>query len=174
VSQKKGRRKECIIPKRDVVATCGKGADERATRDALEPRTFGLEGAAGREAEECCRPYLVMHLLSVDIEPNSLRIRMSGINSLIVAAVTLSTGITLLSEHVQQAAYYARGSFRINALIYAMSQGRYGAPEIHEQDFLCIHTRDAKVHVLGSDAAEDATALEEAGIRVYRSPLDYT
>jgi hypothetical protein len=84
--------------------------------------------------------------------------------------LTLSTGLSLLSENIQRVEFYPRGSFRVNALIYAISAGRNGALEVNEQDFLCIHTTDGKIHVRGSGAAQDVTALEEAGIWVYRSP----
>lgn len=89
-------------------------------------------------------------------------------------ALRLSTGFTLLSEQVVQAAYYARGSFRVNALVNVMSAGRYGALETHEQNLLFIRTTNGKVHVQGSGAEQDATTLEQAGVRVYRSPLDYS
>jgi hypothetical protein len=88
----------------------------------------------------------------------------------IMPTVTLSTDITLQSEHVQRAAYYPRGSVRSDALIYAMSAGRTGSLQAHEQNFLYVCTIDGAVHVCGRDAAQDATALEEAGIQVYRSP----
>jgi hypothetical protein len=66
--------------------------------------------------------------------------------------------------------FYPRGSFRVSALIYAISAGRNDALGTHEQDFLCIHTKNGKIHVRGSGAAQDVTALKQAGIRVYRSP----
>jgi hypothetical protein len=81
--------------------------------------------------------------------------------------VRLSTGVRLLSEHVQQAAYYPRGSLRVDGLIHKMSAGRYGAAEIHDQNFLCVRTINGSVHARGSEAGEDATALEQAGIKVY-------
>jgi hypothetical protein len=85
-------------------------------------------------------------------------------------AVTLTTGVRLLSEHVQQAAYYPRGSLHVNALIHAMSAGRYGAQETHEQNFLCIRTINGPAHVCGTDAEHDAAALEQAGVKVDRPP----
>jgi hypothetical protein len=85
-----------------------------------------------------------------------------------VPALTLSTGVRLLSEDVQQAAYYPRGSLRVTALLYALSAGRYGAAETHEENLLYIGTINGKLHVRGSDAEQDATALEEAGVKVYR------
>src|SRR5689334_8745882 len=100
------------------------------------------------------------------------RIRSRQINSVVMPAVTLSTGVRLLCEDVQQAAYYPRGSLRVDALIHRMSAGRYGAPETHEQNFLCIRTINGSVYVRGSEAGEDATALEQAGIKVYRPPKD--
>ena len=87
--------------------------------------------------------------------------------------VTLSTGVTILSQHVQQVAYYPRGSLRVDALIHRLSAGRYGAVETHEQNLLCIHTISGSVHVSGDDAEEDAAALELAGVKVYRPPKDF-
>jgi hypothetical protein len=89
----------------------------------------------------------------------------------IMPRVTLSTGVMVQSEHVQRAAYYPRGSLRGDALIYALSAGRNGALETHEQDFLYLDTINGVVYVRGRDAAQDATALEEAGVRVYRCPM---
>jgi hypothetical protein len=89
-----------------------------------------------------------------------------------VPVVTLTTGVRLLSEQVQQAVYYPRGSLQVNALIRAMSGERYGAPETHEHNFLCIRTINGRVHVRGSDAEQDAIALEVAGVYVYRPPKD--
>jgi uncharacterized protein (DUF1919 family) len=37
---------------------------------------------------------------------------------------------------------------------------------------LFIRTTGSKVHVRGSHAEQDATALEQLGVHVYRSPLD--
>jgi hypothetical protein len=88
--------------------------------------------------------------------------------------VTLSTGVALQSEHVQQAAYYPRGSLRSGALIYALSAGRNGALETHEQNFLYIGTISGAVHVRGDDAAQDVKSLEQAGVRVYRCPMAAT
>ena len=88
-------------------------------------------------------------------------------------AVTLTTGVRLLSEDVQQAAYYPRGSLRLDTLIYAMSAGRYRAPETQEENFLYIGTINGRVHVRGSDAEQDAIALEQAGVKVYRPPKDF-
>jgi hypothetical protein len=87
-----------------------------------------------------------------------------------VPAVTLTRGVRLLSEHVQQAAYYPRASLRLDTLIYAISPGRYSAPETQEENFLYIGTINGPVHVRGSDAERDAAALEQAGVKVYRPP----
>jgi hypothetical protein len=84
--------------------------------------------------------------------------------------VTLSIGVRLLSQQVHRAEFYPSGSFRSSTIIHSISAGRYGALETHEQSFLCIHTTNGTVHVRGSGAARDAAALEEVGIRVYRSP----
>src|SRR3954470_4107321 len=85
-------------------------------------------------------------------------------------ALTLSTGVKLLCEQVQRVEFYPRGSYRVSALVYAISEGRNGALDTNEKDFLCVHTINGKIHVRGSGAAKDAIALEEAGIQVYRGP----
>jgi hypothetical protein len=93
------------------------------------------------------------------------------LNFFVISLIALSTGTTLQSEHVQQAEYYSRGSLPSNALLYALSARRKAELEIHEQSFLYIRTIEGSVHVRGKGAAGDATALEEAGVRVYRSPI---
>jgi hypothetical protein len=84
-------------------------------------------------------------------------------------AVTLSTGLSLLSEHVQMAAYQPRGSIRVEGLVNMLLSGPDAVLTRNEQDFLYVRTKDGAVRVRGSGAAEDATALEEAGVYVYRS-----
>ena len=68
----------------------------------------------------------------------------------------LSMGIRLLPQHIQSAEYYPCGSVGSSALL---------------NGFLCIRTGFGKVRVRGSDAAQDATLLEEAGVQVCRSLL---
>ncbi|MFL6353651.1 MAG: hypothetical protein ACJ74Z_17625 [Bryobacteraceae bacterium] len=87
-----------------------------------------------------------------------------------MSAVTLSTGFTVLSEHVQMAAYYPSGSLRVSALLNGVLAGHVGILATHEQDFLFVRTVDGAARVRGRGAAHDATALEQAGVRVYRSP----
>jgi hypothetical protein len=48
--------------------------------------------------------------------------------------------------------------------------GHVGLSATHEQDFLYVRTVDGAARVRGMGAAQDAIALEEAGVRVYRSP----
>jgi hypothetical protein len=91
-----------------------------------------------------------------------------------VPTLTLSTGVAVQSENVQQAAYYPRGSLRLDTLICAMSAGRYRAPETQKENFLYIGTINGPVHVRGRNAEQDATALEQAGVKVYRPPKDDT
>jgi hypothetical protein len=79
-------------------------------------------------------------------------------NSFVMPTLTLSTGLRLPSEHVQQASYYPRGSFRVNTLIHSMSAERYGEPETHEQNFLYIGTINGPVHVRGSYAEQKPRA----------------
>jgi hypothetical protein len=91
-------------------------------------------------------------------------------NYFTVPAVTLSTGLKLLPEHVQMAAYYPSGSLRSSALLNGLMAGHVGVSATHEQDFLYVRTIDGAARVRGTGAAQDATVLEEAGVRVYRSP----
>jgi hypothetical protein len=121
--------------------------------------------------EECCRLPFVTHLLSFGLAGKFSKNPGIRDGLFIMPRVTLSTGVTLQSEHVQRAAYYPCGSLRSDALIYAMSAGRNGALETHEENFLYINAISGAVHVRGNDAAQDATALEEAGVRVYRCPM---
>jgi hypothetical protein len=53
-----------------------------------------------------------------------------------------------------------------------MSAGRYRAPETQKENFLYIGTLNGPVHVRGRNAEQDATALEQAGVKVYRPPKD--
>src|SRR4051794_11087182 len=76
-------------------------------------------------------------------------------------ALTLSTGRTLLSENVKRAEFYPSGLARNNAVF---------SDEPARQDFLFIRTTRGAEHVLGKGAERDATALEQAGIRVDRRP----
>lgn len=79
-------------------------------------------------------------------------------------AFTLSTGITLLSEQIEQADYYPRGSLRNDV---ALS----GRTAQFERDFLFIRTVEGPLLVRGDSAARDANALEDCGVRVYRRPM---
>jgi hypothetical protein len=78
-------------------------------------------------------------------------------------ALTLSTGVTFRTEGIRGAEYYPCGSLLNEASVSAVWVQR-------EQDFLYIRTSSGSVHVRGSGAAQDATALEEAGVRVDRRP----
>jgi hypothetical protein len=89
-----------------------------------------------------------------------------------MSAVTLSTGFTLSPEDVQMAAYYPRGSIRSEGLANMLLSGNDADLARHEKDLLYVRTIDGAAHVRGSGAAQDATALEEAGVRLYRSPVD--
>jgi hypothetical protein len=76
-------------------------------------------------------------------------------------ALTLSTGVSLIFEDVEWGAYYPCGSIRSSALINRGSAR-------HAQDFLYIRTANGPELVRGNGAAQDASALEHAGICVYR------
>jgi hypothetical protein len=81
-----------------------------------------------------------------------------------VAACTLSTGQTLLSEHIERAEFYPCGSVpRLTSI--------NGVSASHEEHFLYIHAIEGASHVRGIDAAQDATALEQVGVRVNRRPI---
>jgi hypothetical protein len=75
--------------------------------------------------------------------------------------VTLSTGITLLSDHVHSAEYYPSGSLLNSAFINGELARR-------EENFLQVRTVHGAVCVRGATAADDAGALQKAGIHVYR------
>lgn len=87
-----------------------------------------------------------------------------------MSAVKLSTGQMLLSDDVQMAAYYPRGSVRSDGLVNLLVSGDDAAVTKHERDLLYVRTIHTGLRVLGKNAALDANALEEAGIPVYRSP----
>lgn len=89
-----------------------------------------------------------------------------------MSAITLSTGCTLLPESVQMAAYYPRGSIRSEGLVNSLLFGDGAVLLRHEHDLLYVRTTFTAVRVRGRGAAQDATTLEEAGVRVYRSPMD--
>ena len=78
-------------------------------------------------------------------------------------ALTLSTGVTFRTEGIRGAEYYPCGALLKKASVSAVWVQR-------EQDFLYIRTSSGSVHVRGNGAARDATALEEAGVRVDRRP----
>jgi hypothetical protein len=78
--------------------------------------------------------------------------------------LTLSTGDTLQTEGIRGAEFYPCGSLLNKASVNAIWVQR-------EQDFLYIRTAKGSTHVRGSGAAQDATALEQAGIRVNRRPI---
>jgi hypothetical protein len=86
--------------------------------------------------------------------------------------LTLSTGDRVLSEQIQRAEYFKRGSPRCDALFNTLLPEHEAAPETHQEDFLYIRTMNGAARIRGSYAAKDATALEEAGVKVYRSPKD--
>jgi hypothetical protein len=88
-----------------------------------------------------------------------------------VPLLKLSTGIRLLTQHIQRAEYYPSVSVGSSALLNGVMAGHVGASATHEQNFLCIRTGFGNVRVRGINAAQDATVLEEAGVQVYRSPL---
>jgi hypothetical protein len=117
-------------------------------------------------------PPFVMHLVSSTLQENSPKKPGVEMNYLLMSALRLSTGFMLLPEDVQMAAYYPSGSLRNSALLNGLMAGHVGVSAKHEQDFLYVRTIDGAARVSGNGAAHDATVLEEAGVRVYRSPQD--
>jgi hypothetical protein len=75
-----------------------------------------------------------------------------------MAALKLSTGIAIQSDHIQQVEYYAGGSLWLSC----------GLAELADQHFLYIRTSTGTIRVMGRGAAQDADATERAGVRVYR------
>jgi hypothetical protein len=73
----------------------------------------------------------------------------------LMAALKLSTGIAIQSEHIQQVEYYPGGSLFMSSL-----------------DFLYIRTTTSTTRITGPSAAQDADTIEQAGVRVYRRPMD--
>jgi hypothetical protein len=68
---------------------------------------------------------------------------------------------------------YPRGSLRVIVLLYALSAGRYGAAETHEENLLNIGTTNGKLHVRGSDAERsqrETRARKEAGEEAVTPP----
>jgi hypothetical protein len=72
-----------------------------------------------------------------------------------MATLKLSTGIAIQSEQIQQVEYYPRGSLFMSSL-----------------DFLYIRTTSGTTRITGRGAAQDADAIEQAGVRIYRRPVD--
>jgi hypothetical protein len=71
-----------------------------------------------------------------------------------MAALKLSTGIAIQSEDIQQAEYFPGGSLFVSSL-----------------DFLYIRTTTGTTRISGRSAAQDADAIEQAGVRLYRRPM---
>ncbi|MGI8959231.1 MAG: hypothetical protein ACR2IV_05640 [Bryobacteraceae bacterium] len=81
-----------------------------------------------------------------------------------MAAIKLSTGIVIQSEHIQQVEYYPGGSLWISSFVN-------GFEVLRDQDFLYIRTTTEARRITGRGAAEGADAIEQAGVRVYRRPM---
>ena len=78
-----------------------------------------------------------------------------------MATLKLSTGIEIQSQHIQQVEYYPSGSLWISTVVN-------GLTESHDRDFLYIRTTMGTTRIMGRGAAQDADAIERAGVRVYR------
>jgi hypothetical protein len=61
------------------------------------------------------------------------------------------------------------GQFGVTVSSVFLPSGTDAVLRKNEQDFLYVRTIDGAVRVRGRDAAQNATALQEAGVRVYRS-----
>jgi hypothetical protein len=81
-----------------------------------------------------------------------------------MAAIKLSTGIEMQSEHIQQVEYYPSGSLWISSFVN-------GFTLLRDNDFLYIRTTTGTTRITGRGAAQDADAIEQAGVRVYRRPM---
>lgn len=77
--------------------------------------------------------------------------------------IELSTGLSIRPEHIERAEYYPPEAFRQYGC-------HFGGPEMRDCPFLFIQMRNGMERISGSHAAEDAQALEDAGIRVIRHP----
>jgi hypothetical protein len=75
-----------------------------------------------------------------------------------MAALKLSTGIAIQSEHIQKVEYFPGGSLFISCEFTPLA----------DQHFLYIRTVTGTVRVTGRGAAQDAETIEQAGVRVYR------
>jgi hypothetical protein len=71
-----------------------------------------------------------------------------------MAAIKLSTGSAIQSEHIEQVEYFPGGSLFLSGL-----------------DFLYIRTTTETTRIIGRCAAQDADAIEQAGVQVYRNPM---
>jgi hypothetical protein len=78
-----------------------------------------------------------------------------------MAAIKLSTGIAMQSEHIQQVEYYPGGSLWISSFVN-------GFTVLRDNAFLYIRTTTGSTRITG---AQDADAIEQAGVRVYRRPM---
>ena len=81
-----------------------------------------------------------------------------------MATLKLSTGIEIQSQHIQQVEYYPSGSLWISAVVN-------GSTALRDQDFLYIRATTGTTRIIGRGAAQDADAIERAGVRVYRRPM---
>jgi precorrin-4 methylase len=81
-----------------------------------------------------------------------------------VAELILSTAVAIELDDVRCAEYYPSGSLQRNVATGWM-------PTPREEDFLIVRLSEGDVRVLGAGAAEDAHALQQAGIEVYRRRL---
>jgi hypothetical protein len=81
-----------------------------------------------------------------------------------MAAIKLSTGMAMQSEHIQQVEYYPSGSLWISSFVN-------GFTALRDSDFLYIRTTTGTTRITGRGAAQDADAIEQAGVRVYRRPM---
>jgi hypothetical protein len=105
-----------------------------------------------------------MYLLSSDPALNFSKNPGVPDEPFIMPRVTLSTGVTFPSECIRYAEYYPSRS-RLNEDVVNC------IPAQREKDFLFIRTVRGSAHVRGNGAAQDATVLEQAGVRVDRRPI---
>jgi len=124
---------------------------------------FGEEEAVG--ANRGMLPPLVFYAPTEFLRSRKILLRKwaSERNCFAMPAVKLTTGVTLITEDVKWGVYYPCGSIRSGAHLDRGSAR-------HAHDFLYIRTANGPAHVRGTGASQDATALEQAGVCVYRRP----
>ena len=80
-------------------------------------------------------------------------------------SIRLSGGTLIKSENIERAEYYPKDSLNTYGC-------HFGGPEMRDCPFPFIQLRDGAQRVEGDEAGRDAEALEKAGVRVIRHPVE--